>query len=366
MVSIVVVGQTPPPFGGQAVMIDKMLRGRYANAQLHHVRMAFAKDMDDLGRFRAGKVLHALGVIARIVWARVRYRAAVLYFPPSGPDLRPILRDLAILLPTRWMFRKTVFHFHAAGTREIYPRLPRFVRSLYWFAYRRPDVAIRTSELNPDDGAFLEAGTSLVIPNGLEDDYALIGCPPKPINQTCNVLFVGLVNESKGTLVLLDAMRILKERDVPARLTVVGQFVSEEFRNLAMTRVHSYDLGDLVTFTGVLSGRAKYEQYLRADIFCFPTFFESESFGLVVVEAMQFKVPVVVSRWRGVQSVVRDGASGYLVPPHDPVSVADRLEQLVADPALRTRMGEFGREVFLREYTVEQFHRRIDECLAGI
>lgn len=365
-VVVVVVGQTPPPFGGQAVMIERLLEGQYAGGKLHHVRMAFAKTSDDLGRFRPGKILHALAIIFAIYWARIRYRASVLYFPPSGPDFGPVLRDLAILLPTRWMFDKTIFHFHAAGLQEIHPRLSPILRWLFLLAYRNPSLAIRTSEFNPDDGAFLGATKSVVVPNGIEDDYERMGRPAKPANAVCQILFVGLVNESKGTLILLEAMRILKERNIAVHLTVVGGFVSEAFREVVLSRIDLYKLNDYVSFTGVQFGAAKFEHYLRADVFCFPTFFESESFGLVVVEAMQFKVPVVVSRWRGVQSVVRDGETGYLVPPHDPEAVALKLEALITQPSLRKEMGQRGREVFLREYTLERFHRRFDECLEAI
>lgn len=347
-------------------MIEGLLQGRYANARLHHVRMAFAKDMDDMGRWRPGKLFHAVAIVAAIVWARVRHGTDVLYFPPSGPDLWPMLRDLAILVPTRWMFRKTILHFHAAGTSKIYPRLPHGLRALYRLGYGKPDLAILTSEFNPDDATFLGARRRVVVPCGVDDDYLAMGCPQKPVNEICNILFVGLVSESKGALILLEAMRLLKERGVVARLTVVGKLVSDQFRKALMARIEAGGLQDVVTFTGVLVGPAKHDQYLNADIFCFPTFFKSESFGLVVVEAMQFKVPVVATRWRGVQSVVRDGDNGYLVPPHDASAVAERLAQLISAPILRRQMGERGREIYLCEYTMERFYRRVDESFSKI
>ena len=46
---IVVIGQTPPPFGGQALMIQALLDGQYENAELFHVRLDFSKNFDDMG-----------------------------------------------------------------------------------------------------------------------------------------------------------------------------------------------------------------------------------------------------------------------------------------------------------------------------
>src|SRR3954447_5037119 len=160
-VRVVAVGQTPPPFGGQTLAIEAFVTGHYEGVVVHHVRMAFSDEMSEVGKAKPGKVLHLAGLIARILWARARTRARVLYYPPAGPDLVPILRDLAVLLATRWAFRSTVFHFHAGGLSEAWPRLPRLLRRLFSAAYGKPDLALQPSELNPPDGAFLDAGRTI-------------------------------------------------------------------------------------------------------------------------------------------------------------------------------------------------------------
>jgi len=363
---ILVVGQTPPPYGGQAVMVERLLHGTYASAQLIHVRMAFSKDMDDMGRVQIGKLFHLFALLAQILRARFVDGADILYFPPSGPDLGPLLRDLAILVPTRWLFKKTIFHFHAAGTSEIFSKLPFWLKPFYRLGYGQPDLGIRLSEFNPDDPGFLNAKRSVIVPNGIEDDFASEVYSLKNKNERANILFVGLVTESKGVFVLVEAAYILKQRGVDFSVTVVGKFSSEVVRNRLLALIASYNLNGNIDFTGVLTGEAKLLRFYAADIFCFPTFFESESFGLVVAEGMQFKLPVVVSRWRGVQSVVRDGETGYLVPPRDATAVADRLQLLIEDPVLRARMGERGRNVFLNEYTVARFRQRMDECFKDL
>ncbi len=125
MIKVLVVGQTPPPFGGQAVMIERLLRGNLPGIELFHVRMAFSRTMAEMGTMRWSKLFHLLGVIAKIVYHRVVHGVRILYYPPAGPNRVPMVRDLAILLATRWMFDKTILHFHAGGLSELYPRLPR-------------------------------------------------------------------------------------------------------------------------------------------------------------------------------------------------------------------------------------------------
>lgn len=364
--SIVVVGQTPPPYGGQAVMIAKMLEGRYVHAELHHVRMAFARDMKDMGSMRLGKVFHVFWVVIQILFARVRRGADTLYYPPSGPKLAPMLRDILILATTRWAFRRTLFHFHAAGTSEAYAHLPRWLRPLFWLAYGRPYAAIRPSVHNPDDPGFLNALHSIVVPNGIDDDYVATGCPARLTGSICNILFVGVVTETKGVLILIEALALLKRRNLAVRVTLVGAIASEEIRAELARMIQRYGIEKDVTITGALTGSAKQLEYLRADIFCLPTFFESESFGLVVVEAMQHSIPVVVTAWRGVQSVVRAGGNGFLVPVNDADALADKLEILVQDPILRSRMGAAGRALYLQEYTLERFHAQMDACFSTL
>lgn len=76
-----------------------------------------------------------------------------------------------------------------------------------------------------------------------------------------------------------------------------------------------------------------------------------EPFGITPVEAMACGRPVVGSDTGGIRSTVVHGKTGFLVPPRDPDSLAERLAQLAADPALRARMGEAGRLRARRLYT---------------
>lgn len=359
---VLVVGQTPPPYGGQAIMIRLLLDGEYQNAELFHVRMSFSRDFDGIGRFSISKLVHLFRVILEITCFRIRYQARTLYYPPCGPGMIPMLRDLAILCATRWMFKRTVFHFHAAGISEMMPNLPRYLKPFFYLAYFKPDVAIRLSEFNPDDGKQLQARRQCLVPNGIIDAYALLKDRRRKKSAICTLLYVGLISESKGILVLIEAMKIMADRGIAVRADIVGEFHSPEFRRIVFDRIAHDGLTCCFAFKGVLTGQKKHRAFLNADIFCFPTFFAAESFGLVVAEAMQFGLPVVASRWRGVQSLVVDERSGFLTPAHDSAVVAKRLETLVLDPALRRQMGSEGRQRYLEEYTVEKFRERMDRC----
>ena len=361
VLKVLIVGQTPPPYGGQAIMIERLVDSSLAGVEFLHVRMAFSATMTEVGAFRWSKVAHMFAVILRIIYYRIFHRVRILYYPPSGPDRVPMYRDVIILLATRWMFSKTVFHFHAGGISELYDRLPGWMRWLYRGAYFRPDAAVRLAETTPEDAKLLQAVQEYVIPYGVDDPsqgLTVERTPPSAL-QPLRVLYVGVLRESKGLLVLLEACRRLADRGVKFQLELMGQFQPAEFEPYVRSLIVESKIDQHVTFLGVLTGAEKFAAFARADVFCMPTFFESENFPVVLVEAMALGLPVVATRWRGIPSLVDEGVTGLLVEPHDAEAVSERLEQLAGDVALRTRLGHAGREKFLRDLTLARHLERM-------
>src|ERR1035441_2022741 len=128
---ILVVGQTPPPYGGQAVMIQLLLDGVYQDIELVHVRMNFSKELKSTGTFQSSKLLELIRVIVAVYLGKIKSRPEVLYSPPAGPDLAPLMRDIVILCATRWLFRATAFHFHTGGLCEYSDSLNPLLRKLF-------------------------------------------------------------------------------------------------------------------------------------------------------------------------------------------------------------------------------------------
>jgi glycosyltransferase involved in cell wall biosynthesis len=365
MITALVVGQTPPPFHGQAVMIEHLVRARFRRVRLLHVRMAFSREIADIGRPRPGKVAHLGDVLARISAVRLRHRVDVLYFPPSGNSRAAMLRDVAVLLFARPLFPLTVFHLHAAGLADLYPRLTSAEKALFRRAYGRPDCTIRISSGAPPDGELLRTRREVVVPYGIED--AAPGHPRgRPPGALPRLLFVGMLRESKGVRVLIEACAQLHRAGRAFEVELVGDWGSNAFRSEIVALLRAEGLEERFRFRGVLTGAEKHQAYADADIFCFPTFFEAETFGVVALEAMSFGLPVVATDWRGLPSLVREGSTGYLVPPRDPSALAARLGSLLDDPERAREMGRAGRQVFLEEYTLERYLARMEQVLVEV
>ena len=97
MKKILVVGITPPPYGGQTMMTQRLLDAKFENLKLYHVRMAFSKSMASVGNFEVWKLFHMVEVVAKALYQRFRYQIPSLYYMPGGSSFTPVARDIFIL-----------------------------------------------------------------------------------------------------------------------------------------------------------------------------------------------------------------------------------------------------------------------------
>ncbi|HZS40468.1 MAG TPA: glycosyltransferase [Polyangia bacterium] len=202
--------------------------------------------------------------------------------------------------------------------------------------YAEADAVIAISQLTKR--TLVERGVPAekvaVIPYGVDASaYARAPIARARDSRTPRILFVGGVSLRKGIPYLLDAFRML---DRPAELRLVGR------RNDALVG----RLGGLpphVTSAGPKTGATLAAEYAAADIFVLPSV--EDGWGLVTNEAMAAGLPVVVSDAAGSSELVREGETGFVVPACDAAALARALDTLLADAALRHRMGERAREL---------------------
>ncbi len=350
---VVAIGQVPPPVTGQAVMIRMMVDAVYPEIEITHIPMVLSQEVSSMGSFALSKLVRLARVPFQAILARFRSGARVLYYPPSGPVKLAVYRDILVLLLTRPFFARTVLHFHAGGLSEIYPSLPRPIQWLFRKALLRPDVIVRISPSSPSEMAPLQGLREMLVPNGIHDpvghavDHTV--APGSPIR----ILFVGHLVEGKGILILLEAFAALLRKGLSVQLTCIGKWESDEVRTRAEKLLHEHRLEPHVSFPGGLFGEAKWECFRQAHVFCFPSFFHSEVFPLVLLEAMAFSLPIVATRWRGIPDLVQEGENALLIPTRDASACAEALATLIADAGLRARFGTASRARFLAEFTAD-------------
>lgn len=157
------------------------------------------------------------------------------------------------------------------------------------------------------------------------------------------VLSVGRLVEKKG---FDDLVRATAAVESPCRVVIIGEGPMEErLREL----IADLRIEDRVIMLGALDHEATLEWFERADVFCLACKVagngDRDSMPVVTKEAMAAGLPVVTTREVGNPEMVTDGESGLLVPPSDPCALAEALNRLVSDSALRSAMGRAGRKL---------------------
>ena len=363
-IQLLVLGQTPPPFVGQMLSIESVVKAKYEDIQIHHVRMNYSQTIGDIGTFKIRKLFHLLRVILESVYCICRYRIDVIYYPPGAQTI-PLIRDIATLLPLRVFRRKLILVFHASGLSERVPMWKAPFRWLFRLAFSQPDAAVQKSLLNPPDGEYVNARRIYCMPNGVADEAAKY-LVRKAESAVPVILFVGIVRPDKGVDVLLEAARILKTGGHRFLVRIVGEFACEEYYQKVVREIDETGLNDCVKLCGPKVDHEKWKLFQSADIFCFPSHYASESFGNVLLEAMMFQLPVVATRWRGIPDIVVENDTGFLVPIKDAEAVATKLGHLLVDKGLRERLGKKGRDRYLEKFTVEQYLANTREVVLAV
>ncbi len=166
-----------------------------------------------------------------------------------------------------------------------------------------------------------------VLPPGVDLDSWQPHPKPKQ-NGPLNVLFVGGDFYRKGGETLLDAFNTLPAGTAVLHLVTRSQIPESE--NVCVYGNMQPNTPELLAL------------YAQADVFVLPT--RAEAFGIAAVEAAASGLPVIATRVGGLVDIVRDGQTGFLLPPNDVIGLHDRLCLLAQDPARRRQMGRAARQ----------------------
>lgn len=230
---------------------------------------------------------------------------------------------------------------------------------------RRADRILATSPRYVDSSAFLSPLRSRVrvVPLGIdparfealdrEAARARYGAGP-------NLVFVGRLRYYKGLSTLIEALPWLPR----ARLLVAGTGpMGDAWRSLA----ERLGVDDRIDWLGDVSDADLPTVYAAGDVFVLPAVARSEAFGIVLLEAMAAGLPCVSTELgTGTSWVNQEGVTGRVLPPNAPAKLAKALGELLADDALRERMGRSARARVASEFTAERLVERVLQVYAEV
>ncbi|OGC93800.1 MAG: hypothetical protein A2142_07180 [candidate division Zixibacteria bacterium RBG_16_48_11] len=253
---------------------------------------------------------------------------------------------------------KIVSSFHGAELRWVTKKMPIFVPFLRWAIKNSDVVTCNSSHTQRELQGLLEREVE-VVPFG----SSISSINSKELTEKGSrpyLLFVGRLVERKGVPYLLEAFRILAE-NWSGELLIIGEGPA---KNDLINQAQVLGVASRVRFPGFVTSKQLQMLYQNCSVFVLPAITDSkgdtEGLGVVLVEALSYKKPVVASAVGGIPDVIIDGQTGLLVPEKDPLKLAEALRKVLQDQNLADRLGENGYEHCLRNFSWESIIQKLN------
>lgn len=356
--NILFVIPLPPPVHGSTVMCQYIKDSKLINDEFNcdYVNLSASRNMEEVHAFKFIKIwrfIYAyLDVYFKLLTRRYELCYVALAFHKS------LLKDAPFVLLCKLFRRRVVIHLHGKGASQ--DAKSTFYRWLLKATFKNTKVILLSWRLYPEVEQFVKREDVSICPNGIPTvNYEY----KERNNPVPRLLFLSNLIVSKGVLVLLDALKILKDKGYYFACDFVGGETNEIDAKRFSEEVEKRELNRLTVYHGKKYGDEKEQMFDRAEIFVFPTFYNNECFPLVILEAMQHGQPVVTTDEGAIPDEVKDGENGLISKRQDAKSLAKCIGQLLNDPDLRVRMGEDGYKKFHQYFTIDAFESNMKNLL---
>jgi len=271
-------------------------------------------------------------------------------------------RDFVYLLIGLAAARKIVYQVHGGELpANFFHGKPLRSALLRWVLQRADAVVLLARSEMAAYQTFAPKARLHLIPNSI-DPTPLLNEKTRSPGQPLFLAYIGRLEKTKGLLHVLQAIKILSDRNINVHLTIGGNGTQAcELR----TYIAEQGLQDRTRILGSVYGASRDSVWHQADIFAFPTF-HREGLPYSLLEAMAAGAVPVTSRAGAIEDVVLDGVNGILVPAKDPVAFADAVESLHND---RAQLLQLSRNAVIRvktEYSVRVMQQKFRDLYLAI
>ncbi|EDQ01563.1 glycosyltransferase family 4 protein [Shewanella benthica] len=355
-----------PPMHGAAQVGDFIASSDKlkSNFDCKYITIKSSNTIADIGKISIKKIYYIVELYFKIFFALITFRPDKIYFTASVRGIA-FYRDL--LLSSLWKLYQlfttvdVYYHYHTKGVDEFVTVCDRNLKLTNIFL-KKVNLILLTPMLRGDFEKVNSFHKVLYLPNGVDsisDDNEIDLMLESKFNKPrkLNLLYLSNMIKSKGYYHVLELAK--KKNDKSIQYHFAGGWQTKEDEKLFFNFIENNNLSENVTFHGFVNGSEKAELLQQASLLIFPTRYRFESFGLVVIEALSYGVPVIATD-EGSIPFILDESCGVIIDDTDKLSEA--LEQAEHN-LLNKETALYCRQRYLNNFSLEQFEINLIEVL---
>ncbi len=347
----------PPPIHGAAIMGTYIQNSTLINSYFDtaFINLSTSGTINEIGKGKLSKIFALFKIIISLLKALLFTNFNLCYMTLSTRGYG-FYKDFLLVIILKLFRKKIIYHFHNKGVRTKQHK--KLDNLLYSFTFKDTKSILLSPLLYNDIAKYVRTEDVFYCANGIPEIYnhsTMKGeCNKK--NNPCTLLFLSNMIVEKGVMVLLDACKLLKKNNSSFECHFVGEWASvseDDFKQYVAIN----NLSDCIFSHGKKYNEEKLAFFCSSHVFVLPTF--NECFPLVLLEAMQFQLPVVSTNEGGIAEIISDGVTGFIVPHNNPIKLADTLRLLINNAELISQMGAAGKKRFQEKFTIKHFEDRM-------
>lgn len=356
---ILLILHYPPPVHGASMVGKYISESKKINSifQTKYVYLGTTKSLKEQKSITLRKIGYFFKLIYKSLTTAYTFRPNLIYLTLSSNGMG-FYKDAFLVFLLRGLNIDLIYHLHNKGVRRNQNKT--FDNWLYKKVFKKGDVILLSKKLYGDIQKYVQEERVFYCANGIPE---IRFKEKQQSNAVVEILFLSNLIVSKGVFCLIEACKLLSEKGIDFHCYLIGnegdvskKEVDDEIRNSGLI--------SKVEYIGTKYGDEKREYFENADVFVFPTYYPNECFPLVLLEAMQYKIPVITTNEGAIEEIIEHNKNGYIVEKKNPKALAEKMEYLIKNEETRILLGDAGYRKYSANYTVEAFEKRLVSILS--
>lgn len=258
------------------------------------------------------------------------------------------MRKQFVLNIAKLLGRKVIFHIHGAEFELFYNKSSNFMKNLITNTLNKADIVLVLSRQWKETISKISSNKNIVI---LYNPTVIKELKHIPSDIT-RFLFMGRIEKRKGVYEIIESCKCLSDN---VFISLYGDGNIAEFEKL----IEEAKLENKIKIKGWISGEQKDEVYYNSDVLLLPSF--NEGLPMSILEAMAYGLPIISTPVGGIAEAVEEGVNGFLVPPGDANTLAEKINLIANDKGLREKMGQESYRIAKEKFDINVTIKQLEE-----